>query len=1067
MKQYPAWVQYDIRPGVVKPEIGNDVEFEINSNFIRELRRKLFTGTDDEDAHKHVRRVLEIVDLFYFPGITHDVVMLRVFPITLKGPALRWKNMLSAGYSDLLYRCPQHDMNCQQKVHIFYTELDIPTCRMLDSKGFIPLMTPTQALKSIQVMTDHLHNWYDRASTRERIDGSSDNVDVVQVSCKTCEGVHLTKECPLVKEDKAVEQGKYIGSSKETIIKYCEESIKKLAAHDEWIWKFIKNTNLNLRALDTTTKNLQVKVDQLTQMVLTNAKDSIKIKTKMGKKDMKELVPRDLPTPFLGHLQEQKGNPFKTRETICMIQKKKAQEKEGDMDDGWDITVKDVKGLRQILTPTIHTLPNLEIVVQPYRPLGLVRDEAKVIRKEEQDYDIPLHDGVMQPLTPDTITPPDDDYAAPTTNLILDKHLNECGKELFDMTGLIKMVLSARKKSSRTLQLVVMWDEGVMIKVWCANFNRLFVVAEEKFHVLLDVYGYGFCLAVVNCYWIWVMGCAVETCYPRLSKFRIKYGKPDGIKLSVTFDALELGYQENTEHCFEFCRRHYTYFYTPYDFVLHVTSACCSKMRVSSCLSAYRWERFGYALVKEKMIEKKEIELDEEPARGTLLLKGRVNKDGEYPDDEIISVGDKLSPNGLANFGKGYNGNKGKENAIKCKLWHLKKSTIIALGTVYKTDGKQMLHNKELPKDCYKVSIDTSLVDAACIPDVGNNGFKTVKDAVGGFFAWPKDLVVFDPKCEYPDMPNDDEKVNPNLNSNYKSQSDSSHSSVPGGGVDTVVFLSNNSGNDADNSDDIFAAQDEQVTTHEDNIISEGGLDKNPSTSTQGTQNVRRSLRKSVFPRNYNDFIVDSKTDAMNNKMDALLRNDIWDIVDLPKDRKAIRSFGQKERIDYEETFSHIVKMVTVRCLLNIVVSNSWHMFQLDVNNAFLYGDLVETVYMKPPEGYFPSDNKKKYMLDLLSEYGMLACKPAKTHLMFKHAISNEATDDDPIIDNIPDYQKLIDILKVVLVWALMTLKAYSYWAKCVVTRKSMTGYCVFLNGSLVSWKSNKQNTLSKSSTEA
>ncbi|GJY95320.1 hypothetical protein Tco_0511681 [Tanacetum coccineum] len=66
------------------------------------------------------------------------------------------------------------------------------------------------------------------------------------------------------------------------------------------------------------------------------------------------------------------------------------------------------------------------------------------------------------------------------------------------------------------------------------------------------------------------------------------------------------------------------------------------------------------------------------------------------------------------------------------------------------TDGKQMLHNKELPKDCYKVSVDKSLVDAACIPDVGNNGFKTVKDAVGGFFAWPKDLVVFDPKATPP-----------------------------------------------------------------------------------------------------------------------------------------------------------------------------------------------------------------------------------------------------------------------------------------------------------------------------
>ncbi|GJS83488.1 reverse transcriptase domain-containing protein [Tanacetum coccineum] len=103
--------------------------------------------------------------------------------------------------------------------------------------------------------------------------------------------------------------------------------------------------------------------------------------------------------------------------------------------------------------------------------------------------------------------------------------------------------------------------------------------------------------------------------------------------------------------------------------------------------------------------------------------------------------------NGLATLEK-----EMETRAIKCKLWHLKKSTIIALGTIYKTNGKQMLHNKELLKDCYKVSIDTSLVDAACIPDVGNNGFKTVMDAVGGFFAWPKDLVVFDPKDEVPEF---------------------------------------------------------------------------------------------------------------------------------------------------------------------------------------------------------------------------------------------------------------------------------------------------------------------------
>ncbi|GJY59551.1 hypothetical protein Tco_0459443 [Tanacetum coccineum] len=97
MEQYLARVQDDIRLGVVNPKIDNDVEFEINSNFIRELRRKLFKGTDDKVAHELVQRVLEIADLFHFPGITHDVVMLRVFPITLKGPALRWINRLSAG----------------------------------------------------------------------------------------------------------------------------------------------------------------------------------------------------------------------------------------------------------------------------------------------------------------------------------------------------------------------------------------------------------------------------------------------------------------------------------------------------------------------------------------------------------------------------------------------------------------------------------------------------------------------------------------------------------------------------------------------------------------------------------------------------------------------------------------------------------------------------------------------------------------------------------------------------------------------------------------------------------
>ncbi|GJW79459.1 hypothetical protein Tco_0143434, partial [Tanacetum coccineum] len=97
IEQYMALIQDNNRSGMVKPKISDDVEFEINANFMRELRCKLFIGTDDEDAHEHVCMVLEIVDLFHFPGVTHDAIMLRVFPITLKGPALRWKKRLPAG----------------------------------------------------------------------------------------------------------------------------------------------------------------------------------------------------------------------------------------------------------------------------------------------------------------------------------------------------------------------------------------------------------------------------------------------------------------------------------------------------------------------------------------------------------------------------------------------------------------------------------------------------------------------------------------------------------------------------------------------------------------------------------------------------------------------------------------------------------------------------------------------------------------------------------------------------------------------------------------------------------
>ncbi|GJZ28777.1 hypothetical protein Tco_0573424 [Tanacetum coccineum] len=76
MEQYLALSQENQAPSVVKPEIKGNVNFEIKSQFMRELREYTFSGNKDEDAHDHIDRVLSIVGLFNIPGVSKDAVML-------------------------------------------------------------------------------------------------------------------------------------------------------------------------------------------------------------------------------------------------------------------------------------------------------------------------------------------------------------------------------------------------------------------------------------------------------------------------------------------------------------------------------------------------------------------------------------------------------------------------------------------------------------------------------------------------------------------------------------------------------------------------------------------------------------------------------------------------------------------------------------------------------------------------------------------------------------------------------------------------------------------------------
>lgn len=116
---------------------------------------------------------------------------------------------------------------------------------------------------------------------------------------------------------------------------------------------------------------------------------------------------------------------------------------------------------------------------------------------------------------------------------------------------------------------------------------------------------------------------------------------------------------------------------------------------------------------------------------------------------------------------------------------------------------------------------------------------------------------------------------------------------------------------------------------------------------------------------------------AMDTEIESLQENQTWTLTTLPKDAKTIPSkwifrvktnpdgnidkykarfvikgFNQRQGVDYNQTFSPVVKLSTIRSILSIAASKKMHLTQFDVSTAFLYGKLNETIYMQQPEGY-------------------------------------------------------------------------------------------------------------------
>nr|GFB02920.1 hypothetical protein [Tanacetum cinerariifolium] len=174
----------------------------------------------NDDAHRHVEQVLDIISLFNIPSVSHDAAMLCVFPITLTGAAKRWVDIFPSGTVD--------SWDLLKKA--FIQSLEAMNRQLLELQGPIPGMTHVQALTMIQTMADHSQKWHDRSSSRS-IKGSSskgitaimnkleklgrgvkkmkENVHAIQVGCQTCRGAHHYKDCPLKEEVRSIKESKY------------------------------------------------------------------------------------------------------------------------------------------------------------------------------------------------------------------------------------------------------------------------------------------------------------------------------------------------------------------------------------------------------------------------------------------------------------------------------------------------------------------------------------------------------------------------------------------------------------------------------------------------------------------------------------------------------------------------------------------------------------------------------------------------------------------------------------------------------------------------------------------
>ncbi|KAL0342745.1 UNVERIFIED_CONTAM: Retrovirus-related Pol polyprotein from transposon RE1 [Sesamum calycinum] len=253
--------------------------------------------------------------------------------------------------------------------------------------------------------------------------------------------------------------------------------------------------------------------------------------------------------------------------------------------------------------------------------------------------------------------------------------------------------------------------------------------------------------------------------------------------------------------------------------------------------------------------------------------------------------------------------------------------------------------------------------------------------------------------------------------------------------------------------------------------------------------------------------------EAMQQEIDALERNKTWEISYLPQGKNVIGCrWIYKIKLRPDGTIE--------RCKARLVAKGrGWPLHHLDVNNVFLHGSLDEVIYMDAPEGYeippgqvcrlkksfhdhclFVKGSGLQLIALLVYVDDILVAAPTEIHIQevkgyldrlfsikdlgpAKYFLGLElarspqgliATQNKYALDIIKDARLLqgrsvTTPLPPGLKFGTESGGALQDpdWAACPPSRRSLTGYCIFLGMSPVSWKTKKQTTVVRSSTEA